>query len=176
MFVVPCVAVSLLSGAAYKEQHGRETVVWLSGEHDASTATHLFEAIRRAIDLDGADIVLDFRDVTFMSAATVTVVVSATNLCEARSLSLRLRRLSPCARRIIELCDLNRLVDSVDSNERVEQGNASGDALRSWVQVPTIKREPGLLTPPSASVAPPAAPANAKLSSLQHQRWCSLVR
>ncbi len=173
MFVVPCVTVSLLSGAAYKEQHGRETVVWLSGEHDASTATHLFEAIRRAIDLDGADIMLDFRDVTFMSAATITVIVSAKNLCEARSLSLRLRRLSPCARRLIELCDLDRLVDS---NKRVEQGKASGDALRSWVQVPTLKRERGLLTPPPALVAPPAAPASAKLSSLQHQRWSSLVR
>ena len=89
------------------------TVISLHGEHDASTATDLSETIRETIDLHGTDLILDLRNVTFMSAATIGVIINANNLCQARSLTLRLRQPLPCARRIIKLCDLHALVENL---------------------------------------------------------------
>jgi anti-anti-sigma factor len=77
MSIVACVTVSLLFGATCEEQAGGVTVVWLHGEHDASNAVEVSEAIRRALDVDEADVTLDLCDVTFMSAATVGVIVAA---------------------------------------------------------------------------------------------------
>jgi anti-anti-sigma factor len=149
MPIVPCVTVALLFGATPDEQDYGVTVVWLRGEHDASTARYLSEAIRRAVDVDDADVMLDLRDVTFMSCATVGVIVKAKTLCKARSLTLRVRRPSRCARRLLDLCSLNTLIldDDCVTTERPT-------ALRSWVAVPTLTREADRVGEPSDEHVP----------------------
>ena len=142
MTVESCVTVSLLFGATPEEQSAGVTVAWLHGEHDAFTATQLSEAIRRAVDVDGTDVTLDLRDVTFMSAATVGVIVDARNLLEARSLTLRLRCPSRSAWHILELSGLSGLFD----NDRwVRDRYTFGCALGSWVKVPTLPSDAELL-------------------------------
>jgi anti-anti-sigma factor len=158
MSIVSCVTVSLLFGATPAEQADGVTVVWLRGEHDASNARYLSEAIRRAVDVDGADVTLDLRDVTFMSCATVGVIVAARQLCEARSLKLRLRDPSRCARRLLDLCSLDALLLDGACGK-----NESGDALRSWVAVPKLPRQADRVARPgheheSATILTPVLP------------------
>jgi anti-anti-sigma factor len=138
MTVESCLSVSLLFGATPEEQSAGVTVVWLHGEHDAFTATQLSEAIRRAVDVDGMDVTLDLSDVTFMSAATIRVIVDSGKLLEAKSLTLRLRCPSLCAWRIIELSGLCGLFDN---DKWVRDRYTFGCALGSWVKVPVLPSE-----------------------------------
>lgn len=133
----PSVTVSLLFGATHEEQAAGSTVVWLHAEHDASNIRELSEAIRRAVYIDGTHVILDLSDVTFMCAATVGVIVEAKSLLDALALTLRLRRPSRYARRIIELCNLSQLFEGDELNRDY---NSKADALRSWVAVPALPR------------------------------------
>lgn len=86
-------------------------VVWVRGEHDASTAKPLAETIARAIAVDHADVIIDMRGVEFMSCATVGVIVRTRTLLRHRSRRLTVRAPSRCARHLLELCDLTDLID-----------------------------------------------------------------
>lgn len=87
------------------------TVVWLRGEHDASTVDTLSEVMARAMALDDADLVVDLSGVQFMGAATVRAIAQARECLRGRSRALVLRSPSTCARRLVELCGLGHLVD-----------------------------------------------------------------
>lgn len=91
------------------------TVVWLRGEHDSSTVDAVTETIARAIALDDADLVVDLSGVQFMGAATVGAIMRAAECLRSRSRSLALRSPSRCARRVIDLCGLEGLLDPVDA-------------------------------------------------------------
>ena len=94
-----CVSVSLLFGASAEDVLAGFTTVWMHGDHNMSTARELSEAIRRASDLDGADVMVDFSDVQSIDGTAVDVIVSATASLQQRSLVLLARRPSPCTRR-----------------------------------------------------------------------------
>jgi anti-anti-sigma factor len=87
-------------------------VVRLRGEHDLATVTELSATLARAITLGDADLVVDLSQVEFMGAATVGVFAWARELLSARSRSLVLRSPSSSARRVLELCDLDSLVET----------------------------------------------------------------
>ncbi len=90
------------------------TVVWLRGEHDASTVAALWETMGQAIALDDADLVVDLSGVEFMGSATVGVIIRAREALvpRSRSRSLTLRSPSRCARRVLDLYGLTDLLDS----------------------------------------------------------------
>jgi anti-anti-sigma factor len=139
MSIESCVSVSLLFGATVEEQLAGVTVVWLHGEHDASTATQLSEAIRRAVDLDGMDVTLDLSDVVFMSAQTIAVITHANNSCEKQLLTLRLRNPSRSAQRIIELCGLEALVQE---DEYRNDGRKFADRSRTAERASILESRP----------------------------------
>jgi anti-anti-sigma factor len=87
------------------------TVVRLRGDHDMSTALALSVELFWAIAADDADLVVDLRDVQFMDAATVGVLIGARESLRPRGRSLTLRSLSSAAQRVIDVCDLEELVD-----------------------------------------------------------------
>ena len=87
------------------------TVISLSGEHDAFTADALWEAMARTMALGDADLVVDLRNVEFMGAATVGVIVRTGELLRLQSRSMVLRSPSACAERILGLCGLTHLVE-----------------------------------------------------------------
>jgi anti-anti-sigma factor len=87
-------------------------VVHLRGEHDLTTVTALSATLARAITLGDADLVVDLSRVDFMGAATVGVFIWARELLSARSRSLVLRSPSSSARRVLELCDLDSLIET----------------------------------------------------------------
>jgi anti-sigma B factor antagonist len=85
------------------------TVVWVRGEHDIATRADL-SAIAQAASLDDADIVVDLSGVSFMDASTIGALVVAENHLQARSRSLSIRDPTPRARRVLDLCGLQRLM------------------------------------------------------------------
>ena len=107
----PYVFVSPDELLAFAERDAAGIVVWLRGEHDASTVDGLWEIVARAIDFDDADVVIDLSGVEFMGSATVGVVNRARDCLRARSRSLTLRAPSRCARRLLGLYNLTDLPD-----------------------------------------------------------------
>lgn len=113
-------------------------VVWLRGEHDASTEAALSETMARAIALDDPDLVIDLSDVQFMGASTVSVIVRTRELLRERSRSLTLRCPMACARRILELYGLTDLLDPRPVHDVLPTEHAF--ALGTWRAVPTTDR------------------------------------
>jgi anti-anti-sigma factor len=109
--------------------------VELHGEHDISTSERLSSTLEDATRVDGgADVVVDLSDVSFMDASTIGALVVARNRLLALSRSLTVRAPSSAARRLLDLCGLDRLID-VDQTATRLPGAA---ALGSWVAVPAI--------------------------------------
>lgn len=92
------------------EGGARGTVVWLRGEHDASTSAGLSDTIVSAMALEDANLVVDLSGVQFMNTATLGVIVEARVHLSLRSRSLAVRAPSRCARRLLDLCGLADLV------------------------------------------------------------------
>ena len=139
-----------------QDPYGGSTVVWLRGEHDAATAVVVEAALREAISLDCGDVVIDLSGIQFMGAAMIGVVVQAEQVLRAHSRALRLRRPTRCALRLVELCDLERMLEVVPD---IAHATGPAGALASWVTVPHSAPvyEPG----EGADVAtkpPPVAP------------------
>ena len=80
-------------------RHARAAIITLAGEHDISTIDADNEALTAAIASCDSDVVLDASGVTFMSAATVDLIIRARQVLErqSRSLTLQSRRDPPDA-------------------------------------------------------------------------------
>ena len=114
-------------------------VVWLWGEHDASTGTALCLTLARAIAVDSAGLILDLSEVDFMGASTLGVIVRAREFLRQRSASLTVRSPSAVARDIIDACGLSDLLGADPEMAGAQQGTA----LSSWVAVPAAERGDG---------------------------------
>ena len=100
------------AGLALFERVGGRTIVSLVGEHDAFTAPQLCEVMAGAIALDRADLVVDLSRVEFMGVATVTVIVHTIEDLARVARSLVVRSPSMRARRVLELCGVDPLIES----------------------------------------------------------------
>lgn len=105
--------------------HG-DPVLWLRGEHDASTVPELWATLKRAMALHHDDVVVDLSEVEFMAVATVRALRRAEEVLRLNERALVLRAPSTAARRILGLCGPP---DSFADH-------APAAALRSWVPVP----------------------------------------
>lgn len=112
------------------------TVVWLRGEHDASTVAALSETMARAVALDDSDLVVDLSEVQFIGAATIGIIIRTREFLRLRSRSLSLRSPSTCAGRILDVCGLADLLDTRLAD--VARMNGIPGALASWVAVPAV--------------------------------------
>jgi len=89
------------------------TVIWLDGEHDIAAVPVLADWLARAIAADDCDVTVDLGGVTFISAATIAVMVRARDYLLLDSRSLTLRSPPRCARRVLETCGLTGLVEQL---------------------------------------------------------------
>ncbi len=103
-------ALQGFAAIAGRDSLGR-TVVWLRGEHDASTALALSKTVARAIQRNSSDLVLDLSGVQFMDSATAGVIGDSLAALHRRSRSLTLRAPSPGAQRFLNLGSLGELVE-----------------------------------------------------------------
>ena len=95
-------------------------IVRLRGDQDISTVPALSVELAQAIAINDADLVLDLRDVPFMDASTVGVIIGAREFLRPRGRSLTLRSISGIVRRLIEVCDLDDLVERRPSSHPAE--------------------------------------------------------
>ncbi len=112
--MVSCVSswdVAPRHSALLVSRDGDRTVVRLDGEHDVATVFVLADTLARAISVDDADLIVDLSGVTFISAATIGVLICGRNILRRQSRSLTLRSPSRCARRVLDVCGLAGLVD-----------------------------------------------------------------
>ena len=70
----------------------QRTIVWLEGEHDVATQVELAGVLAKAIASDDADLVVDLRAVTFLSAGTLNELVRGREFLRDHSRVLTLRR------------------------------------------------------------------------------------
>jgi anti-anti-sigma factor len=115
----------------------RPTVVWLQGEQDIATDGELWQVLACGIAANDAAIVVDLSEVELMSASTLGVMVKARVLLREQSRSLTVRYPSAFVRRIIGICGLDDLLGP--SGQQNDGG--AGDALGSWVAVPSSETE-----------------------------------
>jgi len=88
----------------------RPPAMKMAGEYDVTTVGELSAMFSSAIAADDADLVVDLREVTFMDAATINVIVRARVFLGVHGRGLRLRAPSRCARRLLTVCDLGSLL------------------------------------------------------------------
>ena len=89
-----------------------QNVVWLVGEHDFATVSDLADTLASASSAHGGDLIVDLSGVTFISAATVGLLVTHWSSLRRQSRTLTLRSPSKFTRRVLDLCGLTRLIES----------------------------------------------------------------
>jgi anti-anti-sigma regulatory factor len=71
-----------------------------------------------------ADLTVDLRDVRFMDASTVSVLLRTDERLEPRLRTLTLRAPARCARRVIDRCHLDLLVEPVTGTSKETTWNS----------------------------------------------------
>jgi anti-sigma B factor antagonist len=97
--------------APFVSRDGDRSVVWLVGEQDIATVSVLAEMLTNMASLDDADLVVDLSEVSFIDAATLSVLIRGRNVLQGRSRNLTLRAPSRCAQRVLEMCGVADLID-----------------------------------------------------------------
>ena len=88
-----------------------QSIVWLEGEHDIATVSDLADTLAGATSADGADLVVDLSRVTFISAATIGLLIAHGNSLRRESRTLTLRSPTRFTRRVLDLCGLTGLIE-----------------------------------------------------------------
>lgn len=149
------ITVSPKESGGFAGQSGEPRVIWLTGEHDVSNASQLSQVIAETIALDHEDVVVDLAGVSFISGATVAILIRANAFLMARARALILRAPRRSTVRLLGLCGLTHLI-SPPPRDSVVMTHQS-DALRTWVDVPLEERA----TPGGASSS--AVPARVEV-------------
>ena len=129
------------------------TVVWLRGEHDIATRLSIVVGIARAARRDDRPLPVDLSGVTFIDASAIGAIVGSLNRERQRGQTLELRKPSPRARRVLELCGLTHLVHDPNA---APAGRAA--ALATWVEVAPLDRSGATRSRDAHPAAPRPSP------------------
>jgi anti-sigma B factor antagonist len=88
--------------------------VAVKGDLDLSTAPLLDRALREAVDPAPARVDLDMRELSFLDASGVSVILRAWHLAEDRGTRLRLVGPGPFVRRVLEITRVTEVCEVVD--------------------------------------------------------------
>ncbi|HEV7525817.1 MAG TPA: STAS domain-containing protein [Acidimicrobiia bacterium] len=90
------------------------TVVALKGELDSAALNLLVDAFDAAVGRDDTDVIVDLAEVDFIGAAWLGTIVKSRAVLRAQHRNLMLRAPSDVARRLLDLCGLEYLVEPVE--------------------------------------------------------------
>jgi anti-sigma B factor antagonist len=93
------------------EECGNSAEVFLIGELDVAAAIPFRDALVGLIGRHCHDIVLNFREVTFLGSSGLGVMVGALKRVRAQGGDVRLRSLPRQARRVLEMTELIRIFE-----------------------------------------------------------------
>jgi anti-sigma B factor antagonist len=145
----------LACALAVPEPGASEAVVHLSGDLDSASREALRATIESAMALDTPSVVIDLREVGFLSSRAVRVILEAAAALQGQGRSLVLRAPSPRLQRVIDICGLIGLLDAAKSDV---VGSATRAAERGHeedvpVHGPADRRDPFVLQDPSVLLA-----------------------
>ena len=106
---------------------GRQSLLLLRGELDVATAPDLVVLLRLCIDLGQERIVVDLREVTFIGAVGLDVLVEARRRLQQQGGELVVRHPSPFTFKLLRITGLGSLCEAGD-------GRLAGSAPRSCRQ------------------------------------------
>ena len=101
-----------LAGATRVTHDPTCTVVWLSGEHDLATKSLLCDVLALEFAAHDNDMIVDLSEVTFIDCSTVEVLAGGRRWTTEQQRRLSIRAPSRRARRLLDLCRLNEMVDT----------------------------------------------------------------
>lgn len=87
------------------------SVVTVSGRVDSATAPDLQKALQALLDADHKQLVLELKDVDYMSSAGLRVLVSTQKAAKKSGGALRLAQLSTRVKEVVELAGLGPVFD-----------------------------------------------------------------
>lgn len=93
---------------------GESIILTFRGELDAWADQELAPCVAELLDRPGADVVVDLRQVTFLDAGGLRLLVRIKALAVARRCSLRLVRSSPRVWRVLRITRLDRSFTVLD--------------------------------------------------------------
>jgi anti-sigma B factor antagonist len=86
------------------------TVYRISGKLDASTSGHLEAAIRSSISGESPRIILDMREVTFITSAGLRLVAMTATRAAAAHGGFAIFGLQPAINEVFEICGLQEMI------------------------------------------------------------------
>jgi anti-sigma B factor antagonist len=101
------VAAPSLEFVAMSRRDGARTIVYFGGELDCANEGLATAEVEIALDRGGDELILDLRDLTFMDARGVHVLLDARSACRARQRRLLLVPAPERVQRILALCDVD---------------------------------------------------------------------
>jgi anti-sigma B factor antagonist len=87
---------------------GDQPVVEVGGEIDLYSGAELRDELLRVLRRHGPRLILDLREVTFMDAAGIEVLLATRRRAQLEGGWIHVARASPCVRRMITLASLQR--------------------------------------------------------------------
>lgn len=99
------------------EEQRRISVMSVSGRVDSSTAPDLESALKKLVDSDKTQIVLDLKDVEYMSSAGLRAMVSTLKAVKRVNGDLRLASPSPRVEEVLRLAGLTSIFSILPSRD-----------------------------------------------------------
>jgi anti-anti-sigma factor len=90
---------------------GGPPIVSIVGEQDVANEVDLAAALARGIGAGDADLIVDLREVSFIGAGSIGLLVAAHQVLVDHDQRLRVRAPSACVRRVLRACDLLAMVE-----------------------------------------------------------------
>lgn len=131
-------------------------VVWICGEHDASTVGEVARLFAEALASTDGDIVVDLSGTQFLGIAPLQLMLKVGEFLASTGRSLEFRAPSRPARVVLDLCGVPWVAAATLPDHSVITG--ASRALESWVAVPArvrLVRDPHI---PAPGVSPQSAP------------------
>lgn len=95
---------------AFTREHAA-VVVAIVGDLDCYTAPLLAARLEDLVENQGnLNVVLDLREMTFVDSTGLSAIIHAFRHLRERGGTMQLRRLSPSARKVMEICGLHRVL------------------------------------------------------------------
>jgi anti-sigma B factor antagonist len=96
-------------------------LITVDGEVDASSSIHLDEAMQQAVDEGCKNILVDCKNLHYISSAGLGVFMSYIQVIESQQIRLVLFNMSPKVYNVFEILGLHQLLTIVDTEETAKK-------------------------------------------------------
>ncbi len=99
---------------------GDDCLITIDGEVDASSSIHLDEAMHQAVEMNARRILVDCKNLRYISSAGLGVFMSYIEELENRKTQLILFRMHEKVYKVFEILGLHQLLTIVDTEEEAK--------------------------------------------------------